>query len=149
MNFRNRALGALLGFAAFITLADAAVAADRPYTEGNVVNVSAIRTEPGMFDEYMRYIAGPYKQLMDEQKKAGIIVSWAAYAVVPQGPHDPDLYLITTYRNMAALDGLDARIDPISEKIFGSMEKSAAAAVDREKIRKLMGDQLMRELIVR
>jgi hypothetical protein len=109
------------------------VAADRPYTEGNVVDVSAIRTEPGMFDEYMKYIAGPYKQLMEEQKKAGVIVSWAVYSVVPQGPHDPDLYLVTTFKNMAALDGLDAKIDPITEKIFGSIDKSNAAAIDREK----------------
>jgi hypothetical protein len=149
MNHWNRALGALLGAFAFMALANAAVAADRPYTEGNVVNVSAIRTQPGMFDEYMKYIAGPYKQMMDEQQKAGIIVSWAAYSVMPQGPSDPDLYLITTYKNMAALDGLDAKTDPISEKVFGSMDKSNAAAIDREKIRKLMGDQLMRQLILK
>ncbi len=65
-----------------------------------------------MFDEYMKYVAGPYKQLMDEQKKAGIIVDWSVYTVVPQGPHDPDLYLITTYKNMAALDGLNEKTDP-------------------------------------
>jgi hypothetical protein len=149
MNIRNRALGALLGAFAFVTLGNLAAAADRPYTEGNVVNVSAIRTQPGMFDEYMKYIAGPYKQMMDEQQKAGIIVSWAAYSVVPQGPNDPDLYLITTYKNMAALDGLDARTDPISEKVFGSMDKSNAAAIDREKLRKLMGDTMMRQLVIK
>jgi hypothetical protein len=149
MKTKSRALGALLGMFASGLLATATVAADRPYTEGNVVDVSAIRTEPGMFDEYMKYIAGPYKQLMEEQKKAGVIVSWAVYSVVPQGPHDPDLYLVTTFKNMAALDGLDAKIDPITEKIFGSIDKSNAAAIDREKIRKLMGDQLMRELIIK
>ena len=39
-------------------------------------------------------------------------MSWAVYTVVPQGPHDPDLYLITTYKNMAALDGLNEKTDP-------------------------------------
>lgn len=146
---RTRALGALLAVFAVVLLGNVAVAADRPYTEGNVVNVSAIRTQPGMFDEYMKYIAGPYKQLMNEQQKAGIIVSWAAYSVVPQGPNDPDLYLITTYKNMAALDDLNSKTDPIDEKVFGSLEKSNAAAIDREKIRKLMGDQLMRQLIIK
>ena len=129
--------------------ATAAVAADRPYTEGVVIDVAAIRTEPGMFDEYMKYVAGPYKQLMDEQKKAGVIVDWSVYTVVPQGPHDPDLYLITTYKNMAALDGLNEQTDPSTEKVFGSMEKSDAAVVDREKIRKLMGSQLMRKLEIK
>jgi hypothetical protein len=149
MNIKSRALGALAGVLAFGLLATTASAVDRPYTEGQVVNVSAIRTQPGMFDEYMKYVAGPYKQLMEEQIKAGIVVSWNVYAVTPQGPDDPDLYLVTTFKNMAALDGLDARTDPITEKVFGSMEKSTAAAVDREKIRKLMGDQLMRELIIK
>ena len=149
MKTKSRALGALLGMFASGLLATAAVAADRPYTEGPVVNVSAIRTEPGMFDEYMKYVAGPYKQFMDEQQKAGIIVSWTVYAVVPQGPHDPDLYLVTTFKNMAALDGLDAKTDPIVDKVYGSMEKSNAGAIDREKIRKLLGDQLMRELVIK
>jgi hypothetical protein len=149
MNIKSRALGALAGVLAFGLLATAATAADRPYTEGQVVNVSAIRTQPGMFDEYMKYVAGPYKQLMEEQIKAGIVVSWNVYAVTPQGPDDPDLYLVTTFKNMAALDGLDAKTDPITEKVFGSIDKSTAAAVDREKIRKLMGDQLMRELVIK
>ena len=149
MKIKTRALGALLGMLAFGVLANAAVAADRPYTEGAVINVSAIRTQPGMFDEYMKYVAGPYRQLMEEQKKAGIILGWSVYSVVPQGPNDPDLYLITTYKNMAALDGLDEKTDPSTDKVFGSMEKSNAAAIDREKIRKLMGDQLMRELVLK
>jgi hypothetical protein len=149
MKIKTRALGALLGMIAFGVLANAAVAADRPYTEGAVINVSAIRTQPGMFDEYMKYVAGPYRQLMEEQKKAGIILGWSVYSVVPQGPNDPDLYLITTYKNMAALDGLDDKTDPSVDKVFGSMEKSTAAAIDREKIRKLMGDQLMRELVLK
>jgi hypothetical protein len=149
MNIKSRALGTLFGVVAFGLLATAAGAADRPYTEGAVVNVASIRTQPGMFDEYLKYIAGPYKQMMDEQVKAGVIVDWKVYSVVPQGPHDPDLYLVTTYKNMAALDGLDAKTDPMSEKVFGSMEKSSAAAVDREKIRALVGDQLMRELVIK
>jgi hypothetical protein len=149
MNIKSRALGALAGVLAFGLLATTASAVDRPYTEGAVVNVSSIRTEPGMFDEYMKYLAGPYKQLMDEQIKAGIVVSWNVYTVAPQGPHDPDLYLVTTFKNMAALDGLDAKTDPITEKVFGSVDKSTAMAIDREKIRKLVGSQLMRELVIK
>jgi hypothetical protein len=105
MKMKTRALGALAGLLSFVALTGSATAADRVYSEGVVVNVSSIRTEPGMFDEYMKYVAGPYKQLMEEQIKAGIIVSWTVYAVTPQGLDDPDLYLVTTFKNMAALDG--------------------------------------------
>ena len=70
MAFVRRTLGALAGLLAFAALTGIATAADRPYTEGAVVNVSAVRTEPGMFQEYMKYLAGPYKQMMEEQKKS-------------------------------------------------------------------------------
>jgi hypothetical protein len=144
-----RALGALAGFVWLFSLAGPAVSADRPYTEGVVLQVSAIRTAPGMFDEYMKYLAGPYKQLMEEQKKAGIIVDWSVYSTVPRGPDDPDLYLTTVYKNMAALDGLDARSDPIVEKIYGEMDKQTAATVARGKLRTLVGDEYIRELVLK
>ena len=38
-----------------------AQASTRAYREGPVINVSYIRTKPGMFDKYMAYLAGPYK----------------------------------------------------------------------------------------
>jgi hypothetical protein len=149
MRPKTRALGALAGLLSAFALLGSATAADRAYTEGVVVNVSAIRTEPGMFDEYVKYLAGPYKQLMEEQKKAGIIVSWAVYSAVPRSPDDPDLYLITTFKNMAALDGLDARTDPMVEKIFGSTEQQTVATINRGKLRTLVGDELIRELVLK
>jgi L-rhamnose mutarotase len=147
MQAKLRALGALTGLFALAALVGAdAAAADRPYTEGAVVNVAAVRTEPGMFDEYMKYLAGPYKQSMEEQKKAGIILDYSVYAATPRSPNDPDLYLITVYKNMAALDDLNARTDPISEKIWGSMDQQTQATITRGKLRTLLGDEYIREL---
>lgn len=148
MQLKTRALGALAGLL-LVAVIGAVSAADRPYTEGPVVDVATVRTEPGKFDDYLRYLAGPYKQLMEEQKKAGIIVSYAVYQATPRGPHDPDLYLVTTYKNMAALDGLDARTDPIQEKIFGSLDQQSAATIERGKLRTLIGSQHIRELVLK
>jgi hypothetical protein len=134
------------GFARVFTLTASATAADRPCTEGPVSNVSSLRTEPGMFDEYMKYLAGTYKQLMEEQKKAGIILDYAVYSVVPQRPGDPDIYLVTTYKNMAALDGLADRTDAIQQKLIGDLEQRNAAMIARGKMRTLIGSQLMRKL---
>lgn len=148
MQLKTRALGALAGLL-LVAVIGAVSAADRPYTEGPVVDVATVRTEPGKFDDYLRYLAGPYKQLMEEQKKAGIIVSYAVYQATPRGPHDPDLYLVTTYKNMAALDGLDARTDPIQEKIFGSLDQQSTATIERGKLRTLIGSQHIRELVLK
>ena len=149
MKFKSRALGALAGVFAFAALSGTAAAADRPYTEGLVTNVSAIRTMPGMFDDYMAWLAGPYKQAMEAQKAAGVIVSYAVYVTVPRSPEDPDIYLLTTYKNMAALDDLSARLDPIYEKLQGSMAEQNKAYIERGKMRTVLGDEMIRQMVLK
>ena len=144
MNIRKQALG-LLG-AMLALCAAVASAADRPYTEGAVLNVSSIRTEPGMFDSYMEFLATTYKQNMEAQKAAGIILDYSVYTAVPRGPDDPDIYLVTVYKNMAALDGLSQKTDPIMQKLFGDMSQRSAATIARGKMRTSMGSELIREL---
>ena len=86
MQLKTRALGALAGLVVLVGVNGTSVGAERAYTEGAVVQVGSIRTEPGMFDEYMKYLAGPYKQWMEEQKKAGVILDYAVYQATPRGP---------------------------------------------------------------
>jgi hypothetical protein len=118
----------------------------KSYTEGPVTDVSSVRTKPGMFDAYMKWLDTTYKQIMDEEKKAGIIVDYAIYAAVPRSPHDPDLYLITTFKNMAALDGLDDRLEPIERKVWATRDAANKADADRESMREILGSQLIRRL---
>jgi hypothetical protein len=146
MKIRTRALGALAGLLSLFALTGIAGAVDRPYTEGNVVEVSSIRTENGQFENYMAWLAGPYKQFMDAQKAAGLIVGYNVYATSPRGTDEPDLYLVTVYKNMAALDDLTAKSDAMAEKIFGAMPKASADTVERGKLRTVIGSELMREL---
>lgn len=56
----------------FSTIAAAEEA--RPYTEGPVTHVLYIRTKPGMFDAYLKWLATDYKQLMEKSKKQGIVL---------------------------------------------------------------------------
>jgi hypothetical protein len=111
--------------------------------------VSFIRTEPGMFEEYLRYLASTYKKLMEEQKKQGTITDYAVYEARLRDPQDADLILTVTYKNMAAFDGLQARIDPVVKQIFGSLPKAASASADRGKMRKEIGSQMVRQLILK
>ena len=50
---------------------------------------------------------------------------------------------------MAALDDLDARTDPIQEKIVGTLDQQSAATVQRGKLRTILGSQLVRELVLK
>ena len=116
------------------------------YTEGSVLDVTSVRTKPGMFDTYMQWLRSNFKPMMEEQKKAGIVLSYAIYAGSPRTPKDPDLYLVVEYKNMAALDDLNAKTDPISKKYFATLGAANKAAADRESIREILGDELIREL---
>lgn len=146
MTITKRALGALAALAAFVALTGAAVAADRPYMEGTVSVVSSIRTEPGQGDAYMGYLATTYTQMMEEQLKAGIIVSWSVFTARPRSPDDPNLYLVTTYRDLAAMDGLQDRMEAIQEKLIGNQEARDGAMVARGKMRTMVGSEVIRKV---
>jgi hypothetical protein len=141
----------LLLLAAVLTISASLARADddHAYTQGPVVIVSFVRTEPGMFEEYLRYLDGAYKHVMEEEKKQGIITDYAVYQATPRDAQDADLILTVTYRNMAAFDNLQARTDPVAKQVFGSLAKAASSSADREKLRKGLGAQMVRELILK
>ena len=144
----NRAMAviaaAVLALGSFSTQAE-----DKPYKEGPVTEVSSIKVKPGKFDEYMAYLAGPYRDLMEGNKQAGNITGWAIYATRAGSPQEPDIYLTTTYANMAALDNLEDREAPVVDKVFGSRQKSAQKYAARESMREVLGSELIRELILK
>ena len=147
MSIKTRALGALAGAFAFVSLTGGAVASDRPYDDGPVTMVSSLRTNPGMHDTYLRYLATTYKTNMEAAKKEGIILDWRVYETQPRSPDEPNIYLTVTYKNMAALDGLDDRMEPIMQRSFGDQKARDTAAVDREKMRRPLGQELIREVV--
>jgi hypothetical protein len=118
----------------------------KSYTEGPVSEVTSIRTKPGMFDAYMKWMDTTGKQLREDEKKAGLIVDYAVFATRPRTPGDPDIYVVITYKNMAALDGLEDRVEPIMRKIWSTRDAANKANVDRESLREILGSQIIRQL---
>lgn len=137
MTQRYFAISVLLSFATF------AYADGRNYNDGPVVNVAAIRTVDGHFDDYMQWLATTWKKQEEAAKKAGLITSYQVLVAQPQGPNDPDIYLVTEFKNWAALDGLGSKLDSVSTQIEGSVEKANQSEVDRGKIRTVLGSQTM------
>ena len=103
----KRIIGPLLAASLLLAATSALAQEERSYTEGPVTEISSIKILPGMFDAYMKYLATTYKGLMEEYKKAGLIVDYGVFATNSRNPSEPDLYLSITYKNWAALDGLD------------------------------------------
>src|ERR1017187_8019564 len=108
-----------LAFASTAALAD-----DHVFNNGEVVNVSAIRTDYGKFDEYMKFLDTTWKTMMEAGKKAGFIISYRVVTVEARGENDPDLYLVINYKNWAAMDELTAKNDAIFKQVEGSLAAS-------------------------
>lgn len=120
----------------------------RAYKEGGVRQVSFIKIKPGQFNNYMKYLDGPYKTAMEAAKKAGLVTGYAVYQAQARTPQDADLILTINYANMAALDRTD-EADAIRAKVMGSLSAQDRAAMDRESMRELIGSQLIRELVLK
>jgi hypothetical protein len=147
MKLKSRALGALAGLLVLTAVSSVTLAADRPYKEGPVTIVSSLRTLPGQHDAYLRYLATTYRTNMEAAKKAGIVLDYKAYETTPRSPDEPNIYLTVTYANMAAMDGLDDRMEPIMQSSFGDDAARSKAAIDREKMRRPLGQERIREVV--
>ena len=148
MSIKN-SISALTAFVAFSIMNVAALADDHPFTEGQIVNVAAIRTEYGKFDEYMKYLSTTWKADQEAAKKAGYVTGYKVINVEPRGENDPDIYLVVYYKNWAALDGATAKGDAIANQVEGSLAAANKGAVDRGKIRRTLGSWTGQELTLK
>jgi hypothetical protein len=120
-----------------------------PYTEDGVWQVTMVKTKTGMSDDYLKALATIFKSTNDEAKKQGIIKDYKILIGDAATQHDYDILLMIEYPNMAALDGLREKIDPIGTKLVGSQDQQRQLAVKRLEIREIMGDKTMREITLK
>jgi hypothetical protein len=137
------ACAALLG----LTLGSVtAIADDHAYTEGPVVNVAWVRTLDGKFDEYIKWLDAVWKPMQEASIKAGYVLSYKVLTGEPRTADEPDVYLVITYKNWAALDDGVAKADALSKQFEGSVDAANHSYAERDKIRKIIGSQTMQEL---
>jgi hypothetical protein len=140
------ALAALLTITA---LPGTALADGRDYNDGPVINVASIRTVDGHFDDYMHWLATGFKKQQEAAKKAGLITAYRVIVIEARGPNEPDVLLVTEYKNWAALDNLGGKFDKISAEVDGSVDAAAKSEVDRAKIRTVLGSRTEQEALLK
>ena len=121
----------------------------RDWNDGPVINVSSIRTVDGHFDDYMHWLATTYKKQQEAAKKAGLITSYRVIVIEPRGPNEPDILLVTEFKNWAALDHFGSKLDQISAQTEGSVEAAAKSEADRAKIRTVLGSRTQQEALLK
>ncbi len=120
-----------------------------PYTEGAVWQITMVKTKPGMGDDYLKALARIFKSTNEEAKKQGIITDYKILIGDAATQQDYDMLLMIQYPNMAALDGLRDKTDPIGAKMIGNDDQQRQLAVKRLEIREIMGDKTMREITLK
>ena len=132
---------------ALLACAGAVGAQDHPYTEGPVVEVTAVKLQDGQFENYLHYLDTSWKSVMEGAKKAGVVTDYAVYGAEAHNPQEADLYLVVTYPNMAVFDGMQQRMDAITAKATGmTVSQSEEASGKRTGMRTILGQELLREL---
>jgi hypothetical protein len=121
----------------------------KPYVDGPVWTVTMIKTKAGLDDDYFRQISQTVKPVYEEEKKQKIILDYKILNGDATSPHDFNIVIMVEYPNMAALDGLRDKMDPIVEKVMGSEEQRRATAIKRLEIREILGTKTMREITLK
>src|SRR5580698_7006152 len=121
---------------------------ERAYTDGPVTEVDYIAVEYGHFEEYIDWLNSTWKPTMEATKKAGLIIDYKVFRATPKSPDQPNIFLMITFENMAALDkGIE--LEAVAKKVIGSTEVQNKARVGRNDYRKVLGSELIRELILK
>jgi len=121
----------------------------KEWNDGPVVNAAYIRTVDGHFDDYMHWLATSWKKQEEAAKAAGLITTYRVLVVEALTPSDPDIILVTEFRNWAALDHLGSKLDQVSTRVEGSVEKADQAQANRAKIRTVLGSRTMQEAVLK
>jgi hypothetical protein len=140
----------LFVMAAFVSIFAPALLAQENYTEGPVWRVSLIRVKPTHFDEYLTSLRQVSKPFIEEEKRQGLIVDYKIFLKeTKNSPQDWDICLAVEYKNHAALDGLDAKVEAIRDKVLGGKQQAHQLGEKREEIREVISDELLQEIYLK
>ena len=109
--------------------------AQEHYTEGTVRAVSYYRTNPGQFDNYMKYLRVNFLPQQEEVKKQGLILDYYLLLNQPTSPDDWDVAVVYVHKNFGdALDFNQGEADKMKE-----IQSKHFKTKDEDKIRDLAG----------
>jgi hypothetical protein len=118
------------------------------YTDGPVTEVTYIKVEYGRLAEYVDWLNSTWKPTMEATKKAGLIIDYKVFRSTPRSPDQPNVILMLTFKNMAALDKR-FELEAVAREAIGSTEVQNKARVGRNDYRKVLGSELIREVILK
>jgi hypothetical protein len=124
----------------------AAQTTERVWDRGTVWAITYVETKPSMFNSYLKNLSQVWRAFLEEQKKTGDVISYQMLTI--QNPRDgePNLMLLTEFKNMAVFDQSLEEADKLSEKVMGSLEDLQTDNIAREELRTIRSNVLAREI---
>ena len=120
-----------------------------PYIEGPVWEVQMIKTKYGLEDDYFKNLTESLKNPLDEAKKKKIILDYKILFGEAALPQDYNVMILLEFQNMAALDNLRDKLDPLFVKAAGSADQQTRVQIRRLDVREVLGEKVMREITLR
>lgn len=115
--------------------------------ESKIWSVEYIRTKPGMTDEYKKYLAKNYVQVMNMAKKEGIIADYILLEGMPANEDDWDIMIMVAVNKFADMDGMDEKFEKIVTKVFDPKDETRQSELkSRFEMREFMGGKMARQL---
>jgi hypothetical protein len=121
----------------------------RQYSDGPVTELAYVRVEYGHFEEYIDWLNSTWKPTMEATKKAGLIIDYKVFRLTPKSPDQPNIILWITFKNAAAALDKGVELEDVAKKVIGSTEFQNKARVGRNDYRKVLGNEYIRELILK
>ncbi len=120
---------------------------ERQYTDGPVTEVDYIHVDYGHFAEYVDWLNSKWKPTMEAMKKAGLIIDYKVFQANPKTPDQPNTYLWITFKNGAAALDKGVELEEVAAQVICSTECQNKARVARGEYRRVLGTELIREVI--
>ncbi|HEY7753517.1 MAG TPA: hypothetical protein VH856_06845 [Steroidobacteraceae bacterium] len=141
--------------AAGLGCAAAAAAAQEHWTEGPVWECAAYRTNPGMFDTYMKWIRSHSEPINEEARKQGLILDYKSFVKAPGDENDYDVLFCTLYPSYGKALDYSKADDEAYEKISAAhwatadQDRQREQAAPRLEMRRFLGVTYVREVDLR
>ncbi len=116
------------------------------FTTNGAMRVIKYRIRPGKTADFYKWLSNAPK-ILGAEKQAGLIQDFHfIHSTEFVGPDKYDVALVIQYKDLAALDEINAKAEPIVAKAWGSPEARAASNKLADECMEVVSSELVRNI---
>lgn len=123
-----------------------AMAQESSYKPGTIWEAGGINVLPGQFENYMDYLAGPWKKIQEFLKSEGIVVDYHVLSSSNPRKGEANLVLVIEYKDYSTTAEREAINDKINTYLAADNREGDAAYGKRSTMREVLSSTAYQEL---